>query len=416
MAIATLGVLMISGGAYADGVQDDYSVSIQTPKTQAARSAQNGYFDVVLQPNQTEQLNLEVKNNTDHQIVIDMGKGTAGTTDNGSVAFTTMNWRNDRFVGLTHRLGDAIQLAQTKLTLAPNETIIAKATLTMPAEPVIGTLAGGISFTEENQHHDASNGGKKGLQLNNTFKYDFAVLAQNNLNKVSPNVKVNAITAKTTSQQTTFTVDIANDAPAFANSVEVNADIVGPDGKHYKRNQSMMQFAPNTQLTWQIWTDGERVPAGKYHADIQAYYGKDSHGKFADKSGTKYLYHSEKKQTLVVTKAQAKKLTQNDKLVQAKHAVPPLVKGVIAVAGIAIAAVLWLVFLKSSMVMVEWTDATGRVIKRQAVRASRLKNDKITLTDSQTLENPNSRLNVKDHTLYLDGRTHTIYIKDASVK
>lgn len=413
---ATFGVLTISSHAHAEGVHDDYTVTIQTPKTQAPRSAQNGYFDLVLQPNQTQELALNVTNNTDHEIVIDMGKGTAGTTDNGSVAYTTTDWPADRFVGLSHRLGDAIKLSQNKLTLAAKASALAKATVTMPNEPVTGTLAGGISFTEENQHHSTSGSDAKGMKLNNTFKYDFAVLVQNNLDVVTPNVQVKSVVAQTTASQTAFTVNVANSAPTFANTVLIKADVTGPNGKHYKRQQDMMQFAPNSQLTWQIWTEGERVPAGEYKADVQVYYGKNSQGKYADVNGAKYLYHTEKQQTFTVTRAKAKKLAQNDKLAQMKHAVPPLVKGVIAVAGIAIAAVLWLVFLKSSMVMVEWTDATGRVIKRQAVRASRLKNDKITLTDSQTLENPNSRLNVKDHTLYLDGRTHTIYIKDASVK
>lgn len=410
-----LGVFAVQGVGHTQANRDDYSVTIQVPTTQAPRSMQYGYFDLVLQPNQSQELNLNITNNTSHQIVIDVGKGTAGTTDNGSVAYTT-NWKADRFTGLKYRLGDAIRLAQTKVTLEPHGSDVVKATVTMPSEPVVGTLAGGLSFVEEDQQHSTGDSNARGMKLDNTFKYDFAVLVQNNLDAVIPNVQVSDITAQSTASQTSFMVKLANTAPTFANTVSVDADITGPNGRHYKRSQSMMQFAPNTQLTWQVWTNGERVPAGDYQADIQVYYGKNPSGKYTDKKGTKYLYHVEEKRSVTVTPAEAKKLAQHDKLAQLKHKLPPLVKAALSVTGLALAGVLWLIFLKPSMVMVEWTDATGRVIKREAVRASRLKHDRITLTDAQTLENPGKHLSVKDNELSLDGRAHTVYIKDASIK
>lgn len=43
----------ISGTGYAAENKDDYTVNIEAPATQAPRSTLNGYFDLVLAPNQT---------------------------------------------------------------------------------------------------------------------------------------------------------------------------------------------------------------------------------------------------------------------------------------------------------------------------------------------------------------------------
>lgn len=303
LGIMTLvGVLAVGPIGYTAGTRNDFSVTIQLPTTQAQRSTQCNYFDLVLQPGQTQELDMLVTNNTDRQLVVDMDKGTAGTTEHGVVC-AGKNWRKDDYVNLSDKMGDLLQLPQSNIVLGPHETTVAKATVTMPTSPVVGQLAGGISFSEENQKHCTTGTDSTGMRLTNVFRYDFAVVAQNNLDDVMPDVQLENITVKRTTTQTAFAVNVVNNVPTFVSDVAIEADITTPNGKHIKRRQSKVQFAPNSKLTWQIWRAGDRARSGKYTADVQVYYGKRDDGQYTDRHGQTYLYHSERHEVVTVKKS-----------------------------------------------------------------------------------------------------------------
>lgn len=402
----------ISGTGYAAENKDDYTVNIEVPATQAPRSTLNGYFDLVLAPNQTENLKIDVTNISNKQIVVDMDKGTAGTNDNGSVVYTT-KWSDNRFAGLTNKLADYITLDQDKVTLQPGQEVTVGAKITMPASPVTGVLAGGISFYKENQQNTA-NPNAKGMKLNNTVKYDIAVLAQNNTDAVTPDVNISNVTAKTVSAQTAFSVDMVNSSPAFANTAEIIGDVTAPNGEHFKRTQSMMQFAPNSRFAWQIWTDGKKVPSGDYDVNVEAFWGKDKSGKYVDKSGTAFLYHTAYRKTVHVTGSQATDLAKKDSVAQMQSAMPVAYKVFIGIAVLVAALIAFFILGKKHSVTVEYIGKNDQIISRKNFMVSRLKRAKVTLANTDIIENVNSKMKVKDNTLILDGRTTLIYIKTRS--
>ena len=402
----------ISGTGYAAENKDDYTVNIEVPDTQAPRSTLNGYFDLVLAPNQTENLKIDVTNISNKQIVVDMDKGTAGTNDNGSVVYTT-KWSDNRFAGLTNKLADYITLDQDKVTLQPGQEVTVGAKITMPASPVTGVLAGGISFYKENQQNTA-NPNAKGMKLNNTVKYDIAVLAQNNTDAVTPDVNIANVAAKTVSAQTAFSVDMVNSSPAFANTAEIIGDVTAPNGEHFKRTQSMMQFAPNSRFAWQIWTDGKKVPSGDYDVNVEAFWGKDKSGKYVDKSGTAFLYHTAYRKTVHVTGSQATDLAKKDSVAQMQSAMPVAYKVFIGIAVLVAALIAFFILGKKHSVTIEYIGKNDQIISRKNFMVSRLKRAKVTLANTDIIENVNSKMKVKDDTLILDGRTTLIYIKTRS--
>lgn len=409
-AFAAASVVSITGyGAEENG---NYTVNIQKPDTQAPRSALNGYFDLVLAPNQSENLKIDVTNNSNKQIVVDMDKGTAGTTDNGSVSYTT-KWQNNRFVGLTNKLSDYITLDQDKVTIQPHQTTTVGAKITMPSSPVMGTLAGGISFYKENQQNTA-NANTKGMKLNNTVKYDIAVLAQNSTDAVKPDVEIENVSAKTVSGQTAFSVDMANSAPTFANTAEIVGEVTAPNGERFKRSQTMMQFAPNSRFSWQIWTDGKKVPSGDYDVNVEAFWGKDKSGKYVDKSGTAFLYHTAYRKTVHVTGSQATDLAKKDSVAQMQSEMPVAYKVFIGISVLVAELIAFFILGKKHSVTVEYIGKNDQIISRKNFMVSRLKRAKVTLANTDIIENVNSKMKVKDNTLILDGRTTLIYIKTRS--
>lgn len=413
LAIGTLllATAMFSETGFATSGNDDYKAIIQTPSTQIPSASRYGFFNVQLNPGQTETLPVDLTNLSDHPITIDIKKGVAGTSSMGSVVYTTQKWPAARFNHWQANISDGINLPTDKVTIQPGETSTYKATLTMPEKAITGQIAGGLSFTEENQHHSAAASGK-GLALNNIFIYEIAVVAQNNLNPITPKMTIDNVQAENTAGQTAFSVDLKNVSPTFANTVTVDADITGPNGVHYRNKQKMMQFAPNTSINWQVWANGKKVPAGEYKVKVDAYWGKDAAGTYSDADETKFKYHTSYVQQTHISDERAKNLADKDGLAKLKQGLAPIYKVLIAAVLLLVLLGLWFFLVKRREVALEWLDENNQVVSRESVKASRVRHYDVDLSDNQQVVNADQgKIKLKDRTLIVDGRVHVIYIQ-----
>lgn len=256
--VASITLLQVDGQA-ATVEHDDYSVTYQESGTQRPTARDTGYADVIAAPGSTQTLTFKIANLSDKTIKVDVTKGTAGTSENGNVVYTSENWPNTDFINLPTRMENHLTVSDPVVTLAPKESKQVTATLTMPASPIDGTIAGGVGFKEENQQRTSG----AGFRLNATVKYDIAVLAQNAEPKqYAKQPTVTSEGAKTVAGKSAFVFHFQNPYPAFINRVKMDVKVTAPSGKTYRRAQNMMQFAPNSQLNWMVWLNGDKVEAG----------------------------------------------------------------------------------------------------------------------------------------------------------
>lgn len=262
--VASITLLQVDGQA-ATVEHDDYSVTYQESATQRPTARDTGYADVIAAPGSTQTLTFKIANLSDKTIKVDVTKGTAGTSENGNVVYTSENWPNADFINLPTRMENQLTVSDPVVTLAPKETKQVTATLTMPTSPIDGTIAGGVGFKEENQQRTSGTG----FRLNATVKYDIAVLAQNAEPKqYAKQPTVTSEGAKTVAGKSAFVFHFQNPYPAFINRVKMDVKVTAPSGKTYRRAQKMMQFAPNSQLNWMVWLNGDKVEAGAYKVEM----------------------------------------------------------------------------------------------------------------------------------------------------
>ena len=262
--VASITLLQVDGQA-ATVEHDDYSVTYQESGTQRPTARDTGYADVIAAPGSTQTLTFKIANLSDKTIKVDVTKGTAGTSENGNVVYTSENWPNTDFINLPTRMENHLTVSDPVVTLAPKESKQVTATLTMPASPIDGTIAGGVGFKEENQQRTSG----AGFRLNATVKYDIAVLAQNAEPKqYAKQPTVTSEGAKTVAGKSAFVFHFQNPYPAFINRVKMDVKVTAPSGKTYRRAQNMMQFAPNSQLNWTVWLNGDKVEAGAYKVEM----------------------------------------------------------------------------------------------------------------------------------------------------
>ena len=159
-------------GTTAHAAGNDYTVRAVVPASQIDKTNAS-YFDMQLQPGQTESLTINLANTSNKTITIDVNKGTAGTQMGGVVDYAASTGFDKT---LAAKLGDGIEVPD-KVTLAPKETKAVTAKVTMPNAQTNGIYVGGFKFTEKGQDSDSESG--NGMHISGVFSYAVAILARN---------------------------------------------------------------------------------------------------------------------------------------------------------------------------------------------------------------------------------------------
>lgn len=121
----------------------DYEVHALIPATQI-KGNHTEAFDMVLAPNQTQNMSFVITNHTDKDIVFDIAKGTAKTTVNGNVNYTADDTTFD--TSMPEPIGEDMQIPATVTAKAATNTGF-NVTLKTPKTAWRGLLAGGIKIT-----------------------------------------------------------------------------------------------------------------------------------------------------------------------------------------------------------------------------------------------------------------------------
>lgn len=391
-AAAVAAPLFVTTSAFA---ADDYSVQPVQPDNQRTESVDAGYIDVKATPGSHQTLQFKLRNTSQKNITVRMVAGTAGTTDNGAVDYTTTDWSAQRFVGMTNQMQRYLKPDQTEWQLKAGQTVVATATLQVPAQAFTGRMAGGVSFIEDNQNRSKQTG--DGLKVNATFKYSVAVLLSNNQEIPEGMLTLGGVKATQVNKHTVFAVNVKNQTPSFINALGMKTTVTGPDGLKFTRTQANMQMAPNTQFNWGIYTNGARLRTGDYRVETDTYWSKDGKRQYSF-SGDKYTYHHHSVKTVHVTADQADKLNKSDYDLQMKSKMPVAYKVFIGILIVIAAAILWFVLLKKRQVTIQVIDmTTNTVMFKERARAGRMSKIAVTLPQAVRVI-PNTAVTVIDET------------------
>ena len=328
--------------AHADS---NFSVQAVVPASQIDKS-NTSYFDLKLNPGQSETLTFNLRNTANKAIAVDVAKGTATTTDGGAVDYAG-NGPFDK--SLPDQIGKYIDVPKT-VSIAANETKPVTVKFTMPQIPVTGILAGGVEFTQEGQKTQEKAG--NGMSVNSVTHYTIAVLARNTTdnNDVADTLNPGTITASQVNKVNAVKINMSNPKQALLNRLEVVANVKDPDGRTaFKGTTKMMQMAPNSTFNYTLRGDAVAYQAGKYNAKVTAFWGQNDAGQYADATGTRFNYRKDWSESFTISANQAKKFNDNDALIQSKHSLPMVLWIIIIVVILLILIIvglLWFILAK----------------------------------------------------------------------
>lgn len=263
----------------------DFSVEPTFPSTQVANS--QGYFNLLLKPGQTQEVDTKLTNNSDKAITVEVNFARATTANSGIAQYQPSQNAADK--SLTYDISKYVKYPK-EVTIPAKAGAIVKAEVNMPSEAFKGELAGGFTYQEKDSSGNQSS--SAGVTVKNEFSYTIALVMQQSMDKVPAALNLNAVKADQSNGRNIITANLQNPAAAYLLKMNTQATVTGISDKSlkYTYNNSAMQMAPNSNFDLPIpvsitgnpnGQSSQPMKAGKYHLNMVVYGNPSAAGKYS---------------------------------------------------------------------------------------------------------------------------------------
>ncbi len=310
--LAGIGTMMSS--ITGEAAEFNFAVTPQIPDNQIDKS--KTYFDLQLSPDQNQELTVNLRNDTDQEVVVEAQINSATTNSNGVVEYSANEIAPDS--SLKFNLKDYVEAAN-EITLAPHSETDYKLNIHMPNEAFEGIIAGGITFQEKKaEETTTSSDDSSGLAIKNEYSYVVALLMRQGTENGSPDLKLLKAGAEQVNARTLIYGNLQNPNPVYLNQLTTHMTVTkqGKAEVIYENTQTGMQMAPNSNFNLGLPLNGERLSPGRYLLKIDAYGQKDEAGAFTypntDGQKENYRYNWQLEKEFEIKADEARKLNDKD--------------------------------------------------------------------------------------------------------
>lgn len=244
-----------------------FNVQAILPESQTKKDI--SYFDLVLEPNQVETLEIEVENSSTQPMELTISANTAITNRNGVIDY-----------GVADREPDSsLKISFSEIALIKDDTIKLEAqeskripiVVTLPDTPFNGIILGGISVSEKLNEEPKTD------QVTNRFSYTLAVVIAQNETELGSELKLRDVQVEQRNRRNVIVASVQNPIAKIMNHVEIKAKVFKGNQTDplYYSTQSEMRMAPNSTLDFGIATNDQRLKAGKYRLEMNVVSGEE---------------------------------------------------------------------------------------------------------------------------------------------
>lgn len=257
---------------YADEEGLYFYVQPEFPESQL--EGNTSYFDLRLDPGQTETLVLQLSNIDSEAVTIQITTHTAYTNVHGVVEYGKDTEQPDNT--LPYSLDELIETPEA-ITLEANENRTVELPLTMPEEAFEGMLAGGLRISEVKEENASEESSGEGVAITNEFSYVVGVLVSNNRSSIAPELDLLDVFANQLNYRNVISATLQNSSSTFINRLEVEATVQreGETDILYEAQKEQMQMAPNSHFDFPISLEGARFQSGNYILNMIARSGEE---------------------------------------------------------------------------------------------------------------------------------------------
>ncbi len=251
---------------HASAAEMNFAVSPVIPTNQIDQN--KTYFDLKMKPGQKQILKVQIKNNTDKNIVVETKANTAITNSSGIADYSISNPKLDDTLEIP--FNNIAKVKKETKILAKSETTV-EITIEMPKQQFDGVILGGLHFSEK---EDAGPAKKEdgSVQIKNKYAYVIGVLLRDTDKVVKPDLKLNEVEPSQINARNVVTANLQNIKPAMLKNLSVDAKVFTEQGKKilHETKKENLRMAPNSNFDYAISWDHKAFESGTYRLEMKA--------------------------------------------------------------------------------------------------------------------------------------------------
>ncbi|MBO0441104.1 DUF916 and DUF3324 domain-containing protein [Candidatus Enterococcus ikei] len=263
ISIITLSAWSTTSLAQEAGGATGFVYEIKFPENQQKEA---GYFDLKMASGQKQKVQVLLKNPRDKEITVETSLNGAKTNMNGVLEYGPINLKKD--ASLKYDFVDVVK-APEKVVLPPNSEKTLDIEITMPQASYDGVIVGGIQLKKADDEEQKT---QNGANVINKYAYVIAMVLQETDAKVEPELNLNKVSAGQSNARNVVYVDVSNIKANFLDNLSMEAQITSDKSEEvlYETKKSSMRMAPNSNMTFPVSMQGEKMVPGKYRAHVLA--------------------------------------------------------------------------------------------------------------------------------------------------
>ncbi|WP_390888128.1 DUF916 and DUF3324 domain-containing protein [Enterococcus raffinosus] len=247
------------------GKASEFNYSVTPLPSEYQRDKEKTYFDLLLAPNQTTELKVKLRNDTEKEVKGKIAINNATTNSNVIVDYGENALKKDQ--SLLYDLNELVDYPSS-VVLKPKSEQVVTFQIKMPSTTFDGVIAGGITFEEEETSGKPTS--NQGLAIDNDYSYIVALLLRQTKKDVSPNLVLHEVKPGQLNARNVIQATLQNDQMAYINQVEITAEIrkKGSDQVLYQVEKEEGQIAPNSTFSLPISLNKQALEPGDYHLSM----------------------------------------------------------------------------------------------------------------------------------------------------
>ncbi|MDL2219890.1 DUF916 and DUF3324 domain-containing protein [Ruminococcaceae bacterium OttesenSCG-928-O06] len=201
------------------------------------------YFDLRVQPGQSQTLEVQVVNETNEAITVDVAAISASTNRNGVIDYKTPGIQDK---SLLHPFSGLARWEEESLSIPARSSVTARVTVQLPADEYDGVVLGGLVFTRRPEGAAQSGAG---TTLQNIYSYVIGVQLSETDTPVQPDFELDGVQGEVVNYEAALVHGIRNKAAAIAKGVSLHVVVRNAAGAVVaEETRTNVDMAPNSLM------------------------------------------------------------------------------------------------------------------------------------------------------------------------
>ncbi|MGM0889238.1 MAG: DUF916 and DUF3324 domain-containing protein [Bacillota bacterium] len=250
---------------YVQAAEMNFAVKALIPETQIDKT--KTYFDLKMEPGQKQTIQVEMRNDTEKDVVVEVRPNAAVTNDNGVIEYTISDVEYDET--LKYPFTELVTVEE-EVTVKAKGTYMLDITIQMPKEEYDGVILGGLYFIEKEEKEEEA--GSQAVQIKNLYSYVIGVQLSETEAEVEPNMQLIKIEPAQVNYRNYVKATLQNTESTIIRDLNVDAAVYTENGSSilHETNREGLKMAPNSQFGFGINWENQPFKPGTYRLEMTA--------------------------------------------------------------------------------------------------------------------------------------------------